>query len=300
MGNSKLARWVAGGLVFLLVNTAYIWAFASPTIFYMANVLLHVGLGLALAAGAVALIRNRWRQAPAGAVGAFAIALALAVFLTIAGATRDHRWALQAHIAAALAGLALLIPFVRRQRPLLRKAFEISLGVLLVFPLSVHLYHRARPDPNDRISNPDAVPASMNQEGGGPKSPFFPSSAETNTGAIIPSNFFMDSETCGECHKDIYQQWKSSMHHFASFNNQFYRKSIEYMQDVVGTQPSKWCAGCHDHAVFFNGRFDRPITRPDRYARSAGRAGLHVVPRHHARRQHHGQRGFHDRVSAAA
>ena len=31
------------------------------------------------------------------------------------------------------------------------------------------------------------------------------------------------------------------------------------MQDVVGTRPSKWCAGCHDHAVFFNGRFDRPI-----------------------------------------
>jgi tetratricopeptide (TPR) repeat protein len=49
------------------------------------------------------------------------------------------------------------------------------------------------------------------------------------------------------------------MHHFSSFNNQWYRKSIEYMQDVVGTRPSKWCAGCHDHAVFFNGRFDRPI-----------------------------------------
>jgi hypothetical protein len=49
------------------------------------------------------------------------------------------------------------------------------------------------------------------------------------------------------------------MHHFSSFNNQWYRKSIEYMQDIVGTQPSKWCAGCHDHAVFFNGRFDRPI-----------------------------------------
>src|ERR1019366_3236600 len=71
----------------------------------------------------------------------------------------------------------------------------------------------------------------------------------------------MDSEACGNCHKDIYQQWKSSMHHFASFNNQFYRKSIEYMQDVVGTRSSKWCAGCHDHAVFFNGRFDRPISQ---------------------------------------
>jgi tetratricopeptide (TPR) repeat protein len=32
------------------------------------------------------------------------------------------------------------------------------------------------------------------------------------------------------------------------------------MQAVVGTQPSKWCAGCHDHALFFNGRFDRPIS----------------------------------------
>jgi tetratricopeptide (TPR) repeat protein len=31
------------------------------------------------------------------------------------------------------------------------------------------------------------------------------------------------------------------------------------MQDVTGTRPSKWCAACHDHAVFFNGRFDRPI-----------------------------------------
>src|SRR5260370_34572905 len=34
---------------------------------------------------------------------------------------------------------------------------------------------------------------------------------------------------------------------------------MEYRQSVVGTQPSKWCGGCHDHAVFFNGRFERPI-----------------------------------------
>src|SRR5258708_6152580 len=86
-----------------------------------------------------------------------------------------------------------------------------------------------------------------------------PSSAETNTKGTIPANFFMTSRTCGRCHRDIYNQWNSSAHHFSSFNNQWYRKSIEYMQDVTGTTPSKWCAGCHDHAVFFNGRFDRPI-----------------------------------------
>src|ERR1019366_4327459 len=93
---------------------------------------------------------------------------------------------------------------------------------------------------DDRIQNPLLAPVSMDMEGAGAGSPFSPSAAQTNTGAIIPSNFFMDSEACGACHKDIYEQWKSSMHHFASFNNQFYRKSIEYMQDVVGTRPSKW------------------------------------------------------------
>ena len=114
--------------------------------------------------------------------------------------------------------------------------------------------------PNGRpIVNPKEPPASMEAEGAGPRSPFFPSAADTNTGEIIPANFFMTSKTCARCHQDIYDQWNSSAHHFSSFNNQWYRKSIEYMQDVVGTKPSKWCAGCHDHAVFFNGRFDRPI-----------------------------------------
>jgi hypothetical protein len=90
------------------------------------------------------------------------------------------------------------------------------------------------------------------------QSPFSPPPPPT-TGNTIPSNFFMTSETCKRCHADIYEQWNSSMHHFSSFNNQWYRKSIEYMQDVAGVQPSKWCAGCHDHAVFFNGKFDKPI-----------------------------------------
>src|SRR5260370_705624 len=135
----------------------------------------------------------------------------------------------------------------------------INTAYVAAFNSPTALYRKAFPNSSAHIRNPLTVPASMEGEGGGPKSPFFPSSARTNVGGIIPANFFMDSERCGECHKDIYQQWKSSVHHFASFNNQFYRKSIEYMQSVVGTQPSKWCAGCHDHAVFFNGRFERPI-----------------------------------------
>ena len=110
----------------------------------------------------------------------------------------------------------------------------------------------------------------------------------------------MDSKLCGECHKDIYEQWKSSMHHFASFNNQFYRSTIEHMQELSGTQGSKWCAGCHDHAVFFNGRFDRPIK--EQVDTPEAQNGLGCVSCHSIVHVDgtHGQRRFHHRVSAAA
>jgi len=50
------------------------------------------------------------------------------------------------------------------------------------------------------------------------------------------------------------------MHHMASFNNQWYRKAIEYMQDTNSIKSSLWCGGCHDHALVFSGMMQkRPI-----------------------------------------
>ncbi len=106
---------------------------------------------------------------------------------------------------------------------------------------------------------PSIAPASMDNEGDGPSGPFFPSSAQTLHHGQIPASYFMESQSCERCHSDIYKQWQSSAHHFSSFNNAWYRKSIEYMQDVVGVKPSKWCAGCHDPALLYSGMFDRPV-----------------------------------------
>jgi len=111
----------------------------------------------------------------------------------------------------------------------------------------------------NRIANPRMPAASMDGEGDGPQGKFFPSSAQTKDGGYIPAKYFMQSEACQRCHADIYKQWYSSAHHFSSFNNQWYRKSIEYMQDVAGVRSSKWCAGCHDPALLFSGLFDKPI-----------------------------------------
>ena len=250
-----MRKWLAVCFLLLLLNTAYIAAFAQPTIFYMGNVLMHVVLGIA------AFLLLWWARPAISRLtfAVFSVGAGLGVFLVFSGATRQFHPVLVAHIFAAWIGLVLLIPYAWKSKPEFRNAYAVALAVLVLLPAGAHLYSAMFPDPNLRIRNPLIVPVSMNEEGGGPKSPFWPSSSKTNVGGIIPSNFFMDSQACGECHKDIYNQWKSSMHHFSSFNNQFYRKAIEYMQDVDGVQPTKWCAGCHDHAVFFNGRFDKPI-----------------------------------------
>ena len=266
----SLSRFVAYAALLLLTNTAYIAVAASPTVFYMANVLLHVVLGALVWAAAWAWLRREGAgpvRTPARAsLLALTVAAGFAAVLIWRGNLAEMRWALVSHIVAGAVAVVALLPLVWRMaadgagaRRQFGGAYLASAAILLLVPGAAWLGLGASPSPSDRIVNPTAAPASMEEEGGGPSSPFFPSSARTNVGGTIPSDFFLDSELCGECHQDVYEQWKGSVHHFASFNNQFYRKSIEYMQSVVGTRPSKWCAGCHDHAVFFNGRFDRPI-----------------------------------------
>jgi tetratricopeptide (TPR) repeat protein len=265
---SKTPKTLVIGFILLLINSSYLAAYAEPTLFYFGNVVLHLLLGLALTFVSAPYLLKHVKHLPAAlwfSALALAVSTVLGVFLMIFGATKPYRWALHAHIAFAVIGsipiAALLVKYAlgntRLRRTRLAQLFVVSF--VLIAPAVGAFYDRFAGPERFKIINPDGPPLSMDGEGTGPDGPFFPSSAETNVGGTIPANFFMTSEQCGRCHKDIYDQWNSSAHHFASFNNQWYRKSIEYMQDAVGTKPSKWCAGCHDHAVLFNGRFDQPI-----------------------------------------
>src|SRR5688572_3183824 len=264
------SRIFAVAVGFYLLSTAYLATFASPTVFYFSNVVLHILAGTVLAAISGARLVRAWRNLGPGirlASIVLAVGIAFGVAIVFLGAAGPYRWLLPAHIGITLVGGGAL--FALSSLSVLRRGSRetrVAAGITAAFicltalaSLGVAAFGRADAKQKYRIENPAVVPASMLEEGRGPSSPFFPSSADTNVRGIIPATFFMTSESCGRCHQEIYKEWNSSAHHFSSFNNQWYRKSIEYMQDVVGTQPSKWCAGCHDHAVFFNGRFDRPI-----------------------------------------
>jgi Flp pilus assembly protein TadD len=220
-------------LALLVANAAYVAAFPDANLFAIANVLLHPLLGAII----VIALARRLKSA------ILIIGAALGVYLIFAGATRDHFAIVWAHVALGVLGLSILKP-----------RWIAALVVLTIAAASLRFI-----TPKQRIVNPKTAPLAMTGEGEGPQSPFWPSSSRTSVHGTMPSDFFMESAQCGECHKDIYEQWKGSMHHYGSFNNQFYRASILHMQELSGVQGSKWCAGCHDHAVFFNGRFERPI-----------------------------------------
>jgi tetratricopeptide (TPR) repeat protein len=264
------------GVIFLLLNGSYLLAYNSPTIFYVFNVLLHVVIGVGVVILGAMWFKNRFRRT--GLIGKGA-ALVLAagglagLALIITGTTTPYLWLLYTHIALVWTGVLLLVVhlFIIASR---WKVLATALLFALFFPVGVSTWEKWYPNPTHRIVNPYMVPLNMEEEGPGPESPFFPSAADTDVATTIPSNFFMKPESCGTagCHPDIYEQWRSSAHHFASFNNQWYRKSIEYMQEVVGTGPSKWCGGCHDHALFFNGMMDTPIK--DQLDRPEAHAGL--------------------------
>ena len=256
----------------LLISAVYLYAFPAPTLLYAAAVLLHAGGGLVAIFCLIRYCLRYLGQASWMAkLGWIALALGglIGGALVYFGTTRQNTKWLYLHIGLCVAGIILVAADAIAAWLAARSgARRMTIRIASVLALAVFATGMAYAAWSMRvggwvtshvIKNPPIAPATMDGEGDGPKGLFFPSSAQVINGGHIPSKFFMESDSCKRCHADIYNQWNSSVHHISSFNNQWYRKSIEYMQDVVGTKPSKWCGGCHDPAVLYSGLMDTPI-----------------------------------------
>lgn len=283
-------KWFSAALVTLFVSAVYLYAFPAPTIFYAAIVLLHTAIGVIVSFALIPVFLRRfrtWSIAERAGWAIFAVGAIAGLILVYTGTPRSDWNLLYAHIALSAIACAVLaaIWLAKRSLPAGAAPNSSAIGVrgaaclLALAALAAFGYEwrEVRWRKINLIAN-SAAPVSMDGEGDGPRGDFFPSSAQTVDGKKIPGDFFMESESCKRCHADIYNQWYSSAHHFSSFNNQWYRKSIEYMQDVSGTKPSKWCGGCHDPAVLFSGLMDTPIKQI--VHRPEAQAGLGCVMCH--------------------
>jgi len=104
---TRAARYAAG-VFLLLLNTAYLAAFATPSLFYYSNVVLHIALGVLLAVLlAREFVRARrdipmWLQLAAAVLAA---GTAVGGAIAVVGAAGPLRWLLPVHITLMLAGL---------------------------------------------------------------------------------------------------------------------------------------------------------------------------------------------------
>ena len=259
----------------LLANSAYLAAWAEASLFYFANVAFHLVLGVALAVLAARAFPG-WRRAPrtlALAAPVLGIAAVAGIALAVVGATRANAWLLRLHIATAVIGSVLVLGWmfatvVRRARPGETAGTAVGLSVLGAILLATGILvvkDRREAPQRYRIANPALPPETMEGEGAGPKAPFFPSSAQTNVGGTIPSNFFMTSQTCARCHEEIYEQWT------------LVRPPLLVLQQPVVPQVDRVHAGRRGHPAV---EVVRGLPRPRRLLQRALRPADQGADRH--------------------
>jgi cytochrome c-type biogenesis protein CcmH/NrfG len=255
-------------LAALVLTAVYEYGWPAPSLSYEGAVLVHLISGVLLILLLLPVLPKLFRNRSLGARLGWALLLAGGAFggtLIYTGDSVNHMGLFYTHIGLCVVAVWLLLSDWLGRRGWLtgtqgRAATRFAMIALVAAGIAYGAWwERTVPwQEAAEIKNPPMAPASMNQEGGGANGPFFPSSATISDAKKIPESYFLQSKTCKECHARTYDEWYQSAHHFSSFNNQWYRKAVLYMQSRVGVKPSKWCAGCHDEALLFSGNFDKP------------------------------------------
>ena len=270
----RLVAILLGGYLVLLVNSLLLYLFERSTaLVYMSNVLLHIVLGLLFvlpSAVFVALhvakmpIRRNWKAAGAGLLTAASLLLLLStgIGLVVLGSSAEGGIILHLHIAAVFSTVGAFGLHVSMKRGVRYQFLEWKTGLkggwqrALRHPLSVTVLAGC----GVMIL---VVATSLANRGGRVFSSGVEGDPLSSAQAVLAHADFLEddalggSETCGQagCHPDVVAQWEVSAHRFSSFNNPYYRKSIEAMVERSGNDAARWCASCHDPLVLFTGRF---------------------------------------------
>jgi hypothetical protein len=94
-----------------------------------------------------------------------------------------------------------------------------------------------------------------------------PSFAQQPEGRTLSVARLDSDAVCAECHPDIAERHRSSIHALSSFNNPAYRASVEETRRAPGARRQRPgrppLRGCHDPVPLYSGRFDDPAYDPD-------------------------------------
>ncbi len=264
----------------MAANSIYLVAFTKYSTFFMAMLLMHLALGLliaipflvfALTHGARMLANIRNRKAKAAGITIVSLALlciATGLFMAWKGATLTNRPVYLAHVFAIPVAL---VAFILHRRAAVHKLHFRLLaqwgGAVAAFLLVMAGLHKLERPPQ-RIVNTNG------------DTQFFLSSAETFDQGLLDGKRLAANTYCQECHPDSFKRWEKGAHRFSSFNNPFYRKSVELAADRVGREKTKWCAGCHDPVVLFTGQMGKATMATFSYDQFEAQQGLTCMACH--------------------
>jgi hypothetical protein len=106
------------------------------------------------------------------------------------------------------------------------------------------------------------------------------SPAPATSNSSIEAEVYTSARTCGECHADIYNSWKNSLHAFSMTDPIF---DAAYMQalKVGGDEARRLCLQCHAPMAVENGDTDQLRSalalRIEGASRTSGRLQVDVV-----------------------
>ncbi|HKD17798.1 MAG TPA: tetratricopeptide repeat protein, partial [Thermoanaerobaculia bacterium] len=275
----RLYRILLVPLGLIAANSIYIAAFTRDTSFFYAMLLLHLALGLLIAipffvfalTHARRMIRMWNKRAKAAGLAIVVLAVicvASGLFMTFRGATLNHRFVWLAHVSSV--PLALVAFILHRRAHVHKLQFRRLFawgGAVAVFLGAMAVVARLEKPPKRIVNvNGDTV--------------FYPSASETFDQGLLDGRKLAANAYCQECHPDSFHEWERSAHRFSSFNNPFYRKSVELMADQVGRERTKWCSGCHDPVVLFTGQMGKATQASFSYDSWEAQQGLTCMSCH--------------------
>lgn len=183
--SSRLLKFLVAGFVLLLLNSSYLAAYGDPSVFYIANMMLHFALGLLLTGVFLAFLRQRWAQFQALLKGASLLLLLCAfagcgmllfsAIVPFTGPVKPPRWPGIAHtivgtlgtIALAIAALRFRLPDSIYGRTVRLASVAVVIGLCIPFAMASYQKHQRRT--RDYIVNPGGAPLSMEGEEPGRK-----------------------------------------------------------------------------------------------------------------------------------
>ncbi len=196
----------------------------------------------------------------------FFIVIFSGLHILIFGQTEQQRWVFTIHVYASFLVLLLFLlhlilhRFTLPKKRLANQAYSfltinksfftlsityLSLCISLIVAVSF-IYESN----NTRYSDEPIIKDYQYTYG---EHPFRPSQTETYNGKFIDQRQIGNSHACESCHKEITEQWRSSMHRQAA-SDPTYVTNINLLEKNRGISATRYCEGCHAPVALLSGQ----------------------------------------------